>query len=133
MPTPDHIAPDAINPSHYRDTPAGIGLECIDYTRGLLFSQGNAAKYAYRAGRKGDVRQDLEKTRWYVVDHMGHHGTGDRVAGHLIATVDPVASRRARLFRYLIAGDLATALTMIDRALATPNLTLADLEWSADA
>jgi hypothetical protein len=58
-------APDMVNePPHYRNHPSGI--ECIQITEGFNFCLGNAIKYIWRAGMKGDATEDLEKARWYL-------------------------------------------------------------------
>ena len=51
------------NPPHYTH-PSGI--ECIRVTEHLNFCIGNAVKYLWRAGRKGDAVQDLRKAVWYI-------------------------------------------------------------------
>lgn len=58
--TPDSIT----NPSHYTSHPSGV--ECIQITEHFNFNIGNAIKYLWRAGLKGDAIEDLEKARWYV-------------------------------------------------------------------
>lgn len=56
---------DAVNhPTHYTSHPSGI--ECIDVTEHYGFSIGNAIKYLWRAGLKGDATEDLKKARWYI-------------------------------------------------------------------
>lgn len=55
---------DAIEPDHYRSHPSGI--EAIQVTEHLNFCLGNAVKYIWRAGLKGDAIEDLEKARWYL-------------------------------------------------------------------
>ena len=55
---------DAINPDHYKNHPSGV--ECIQITEHFNFCRGNAIKYLWRAGEKGDVIEDLRKARWYV-------------------------------------------------------------------
>jgi hypothetical protein len=57
------------NPSHYTTG----GIECIDAIEAALtpeqfqgFCRGNAIKYAWRAGRKGDAAEDLSKGAWYL-------------------------------------------------------------------
>lgn len=56
---------DPVNhPPHYTDHPSGI--ECIRVTEHLNFCIGNAVKYLWRAGRKGDPVQDLRKAVWYI-------------------------------------------------------------------
>lgn len=56
---------DPINhPSHYTSHPSG--RECIEYTERLPFCLGNALKYLWRAGLKGDAVEDLRKAAWYL-------------------------------------------------------------------
>lgn len=57
---------DIINPAHYKGHPSGV--ECIDVSRFLGFSLGNAFKYVYRAGQKGPALDDYRKAVWYVDD-----------------------------------------------------------------
>jgi hypothetical protein len=59
---------------HYRKHPSGI--ECIDITRHMGFSVGNAVKYLWRADNKGNAIQDLRKAAWYVLDEL-YRRTGD--------------------------------------------------------
>lgn len=55
---------DMINhPPHYTQL---AGVECIDVTEQFNFCRGNAIKYLWRAGAKGDEIADLRKARWYV-------------------------------------------------------------------
>lgn len=58
--------PDMVNkPPHYEDA---SGIECKEITchRKMPFSLGNAIKYLYRAGSKGDLLEDLKKAEWYL-------------------------------------------------------------------
>lgn len=56
---------DPVNhPPHYQRHPAGI--ECIDVVEHLTFNIGNAIKYLWRAGAKGDPVTDLRKAAWYA-------------------------------------------------------------------
>ena len=58
--------PDMVNkPPHYKDA---SGIECKEITchRKMPFSLGNAIKYLYRAGSKGDLLEDLKKAEWYL-------------------------------------------------------------------
>lgn len=59
---------DNINPSHYKSHPSGI--ECIQITRHFNFNLGNAIKYIWRAGEKGDRIEDLKKAQWYINDEI---------------------------------------------------------------
>lgn len=55
---------DPINPPHYREHPSGV--ECIQVTEHMNFCLGNAMKYIWRAGLKGDAIEDLKKAAWYL-------------------------------------------------------------------
>jgi hypothetical protein len=56
---------DPVNhPKHYTSHPSGV--ECIEITEHLNFNIGNAIKYLWRAGLKGEQIEDLRKARWYV-------------------------------------------------------------------
>lgn len=55
MSTVDH-------PSHYNQI---NGIECIDVVEHFNFNVGNAIKYLWRAGLKGNAIEDLEKAAWY--------------------------------------------------------------------
>lgn len=55
---------DAINPGHYKANASGV--ECITVVEHLDFCLGNAVKYLWRAGLKGDLVEDLQKARWYL-------------------------------------------------------------------
>lgn len=54
------------HPRHYNAHPSGV--ECIEIVRYMSFNLGNAFKYTWRAGDKGDAVEDLEKALWYVRD-----------------------------------------------------------------
>lgn len=61
---------DPVNhPDHYTKHPSGI--ECIQITEHMNFCLGSAIKYIWRAGLKGDARQDLEKAKWYLDREIG--------------------------------------------------------------
>jgi hypothetical protein len=75
---PGHVGPHADNlveweqdltsavnhPSHYTTHPSGV--ECITITEHMNFCVGNAMKYLWRAGLKGEEVEDLEKAAWYI-------------------------------------------------------------------
>lgn len=64
---------DVVNhPPHYRH-PSGV--ECIAITEHMTFLRGNAMKYLWRAGSKGDAVQELEdlrKAQWYLAREIGN-------------------------------------------------------------
>jgi len=56
---------DKVNhPKHYTSHPSGV--ECITVVEHIGFNIGNAIKYLWRAGLKGDELEDLKKAKWYV-------------------------------------------------------------------
>lgn len=56
---------DPVNhPQHYTEVVPGI--ECIQVVEHFGFLRGNAIKYLWRAGSKGDTVEDLKKARWYI-------------------------------------------------------------------
>lgn len=64
---------DAVDhPPHYTANPSGV--ECIEVVRHLNFNRGNAIKYVWRAGEKGDAVTDLRKAIWYIRDEIKRLG-----------------------------------------------------------
>lgn len=61
MTTKDHI-----NPDHYKSR----SIQCIEFTRNLDFSLGNAFKYAWRLGQKDNEAQEHGKINWYLRDAL---------------------------------------------------------------
>jgi rubredoxin len=58
-------AGDAVDhPAHYNSNKSGV--EAIDVVEWMSFSVGNAVKYCWRAGLKGDAIEDLRKAIWYL-------------------------------------------------------------------
>lgn len=51
-------------PPHYTSHPSGV--EAITVCEHMSFNVGNAVKYLWRAGLKGDALIDLKKSLWYV-------------------------------------------------------------------
>ena len=70
--------PDSINPSHYRQHPSGV--ECIEVTQHCNFCIGNAIKYLWRAGLKGDAVEDLRKAAWYIDREIRRREASDESA-----------------------------------------------------
>ncbi len=63
---------DMVNhPPHYTAHPSGV--EAIQITEHFNFCIGNAIKYLWRAGEKGDTLQDLKKAAWYVNREIERH------------------------------------------------------------
>lgn len=71
---------DPVNhPSHYTSHPSGV--ECIEVTRWMNFNLGNAIKYIWRAGNKGNALEDLKKARWYLDDEINRREGGKPSSG----------------------------------------------------
>lgn len=51
------------HPGHYNQVP---GIECIAVVQHFNFNRGNAIKYIWRAGHKGDEIEDLRKAIKYL-------------------------------------------------------------------
>lgn len=61
----DEHGQDTVNhPPHYTAHPSGV--ECVQVTEHMDFLTGNAVKYLWRAGLKGDELEDLRKAAWYI-------------------------------------------------------------------
>jgi hypothetical protein len=64
---------DMVNhPPHYTSHPSGV--ECIQVTQHMNFCLGNAMKYLWRGGNKGDYIEDLRKAKWYIEQEIARVG-----------------------------------------------------------
>ena len=69
--------PDFINhPPHYQ---SAAGIECIQAIEAALtpeefegYLKGNALKYLWRAGKKGEKSADHQKANWYISRLIAH-------------------------------------------------------------
>lgn len=62
-----HLVPvndPVCHPKHYTGHPSGV--ECITVTEHMNFCLGNAMKYIWRCGEKGNKIEDLKKAKWYL-------------------------------------------------------------------
>lgn len=63
------------HPTHYTSSPAacpcGRSIECIEVVQHMPFNVGNAVKYLWRLGLKGDAVEDLRKARQYIDFEIG--------------------------------------------------------------
>ena len=109
---------DNVNhPVHY-EAGCTAKIECIDIARHLNFCRGNAFKYVWRCGKKGDFVQaieDLKKALWYIQyerTHLFSASSGISVAlnvFNLIKSEDddmPMFEKmRLRALRAILHGD----------------------------
>lgn len=106
---------DNVNhPPHYTQFPEGLFAECIDYTRHMPFSQGNAFKYLYRAGSKGDPAEDIAKARWYLQDAFEHGQYVNVTAVPGFPRIDPNLTHRSQALFYIARGQTVNAASGID-------------------
>lgn len=76
-----HLFDPVNHPKHYNSHPSGI--ECIEVTRHFNFNVGNAIKYLWRAGQKGNPIEDLEKAIWYIRDEISRIKEGPAKAADM--------------------------------------------------
>lgn len=117
------------HPGHYSST--RFGCECIDVTRAMTFSAGNAFKYVWRHAEKGgheDLAKALVYLGWAREDDDPVFHTQDDLAATQQALsafrehVDPVLSlgSEAEVYgalRAIVDGDVDRAQTLITAAL----------------
>jgi len=88
----DTSVSDLVNhPPHYTAHPSGV--ECITVVEHMGFNLGNAVKYIWRAGEKGDAIEDLRKAAWYVNREIER-----------MSQIPKVADEAARLADYATHG-----------------------------
>lgn len=108
---------DQINPLHYKGGP--LEGECIDYSRLMGFAQGNAFKYVWRAGHKGDMEVDLEKALWYLED-LHEDDLHGRITSVEIELPDATPTKRQHILHAIARGSaysLTGAANMLEQAL----------------
>lgn len=122
---------DMVNhPSHYAVTPVGVSRECIEFTRNMPFSQGNAFKYVYRLGKKADSVEDLNKALFYLDDALVNGpivGLGDGQISH----IDPCTDRTAVLVD-IATGELDDAYTMLTLIKTTNGFEYLDRRYDTE-
>lgn len=86
---------DLVNhPAHY-ESGYTAEIECIDIAQHLTFCRGNAFKYVWRCGKKGDslkAIEDLKKALWYIQYercHMSEASSGFSIALNVLNLIKP--------------------------------------------
>ena len=101
---------DAVNhPRHYTEGFAPVTIECIDITRHMPFTVGNAFKYVWRAGKKGGPEktlEDLRKALWYIRDAVQNECIADYPAAFAVFSLIP----KEDTFRWRALHHLANRL-----------------------
>lgn len=99
------------HPKHYAPKFKTKSVECIDITEKLPFCLGNAFKYVWRAGDKGNFKkalEDLDKACWYMKRHIGSPGDNwenRQEAYRLFNTLEDDGSARYKVLRSLLGFD----------------------------
>ena len=88
---------DLINPNHYKTQ---SGVSCIDIAELFPYSLGNTIKYAWRAGKKDNLKQDLGKCEWYL-NRAIENGEDSLFMGYHLSVL-----KARRLFAKLNKADL---------------------------
>ena len=104
---------DEVNhPKHYAPCFRPVDLECIVISRQLPFALGNAFKYIWRAGSKGDkdkAVQDLDKALWYIKDWREHpwkHAGQKYTANAIFRLISGNRLKGLPLCRYIALNSL---------------------------
>ena len=115
---------DPVNhPSHYTGGPNLGRLECLDITRWMPFTLGNAFKYTFRAGKKDPTRfvEDLQKARFYLLAWKDlepwhttlYHGRAPAEAFLFKTDARQWEMWRYRALRAIVRGDADEAIDTI--------------------
>ena len=108
--------PDMVNkPPHYKDA---SGIECKEITchRKMPFSLGNAIKYLYRAGSKGDLLEDLKKAEWYLrVAYLNSEAVPEEVVRRLIEVAVVRKTAAGRALNLIRLHEIAAAYQVVKK------------------
>ena len=117
---------DNVNhPKHYQSRFKSKTIECIDIAGWLPFCIGNAFKYVWRAGEKGNrkkAKEDLKKALWYL-DKAPKFGTRIRLEEQeeiekVFYVLQDDGSTRFKVLKSIATGYISNAATMF-KALET--------------
>ncbi len=78
------------HPRHYNAHASGV--EAITLCEHLGFNLGNAAKYLWREGEKGNALDDLRKAQWYLRREVERVRNGNGPALHPVQTLHALAA-----------------------------------------
>lgn len=109
-----NILNDPINPNHYKTN----SIECIEIAELFPYTLGNAIKYAWRAGLKDDLIQDLNKCLWYLnraIDN-GDDFVDEKVFGLAKRKFNQVNSKEFKRYRHHYAILHCLILTDVEQA-----------------
>ena len=109
------------HPAHYKGYQ--VEVECIDIVRHLPFDLGNAVKYIWRAGKKGNNKmdEDLHKARWYLRDwqaNFNERPAPDLSTANSVFKLIPTGSMQPdmrKIIGRILACDIVEATYMLDQ------------------
>lgn len=117
------VTHDPVNhPQHYTQHPSGV--ECIQIVEHMSFCRGNAMKYLWRAGDKGDELEDLRKAQWYLAREIALVEKRRALLGDT-----PLDNARAWRVYLSVNQERAHGATMYTLQAATASFTSDDLDW----
>lgn len=118
---------DPINPNHYK---SASGIECIEIAEVFPYNLGNAIKYAWRAGQKDDLIQDLKKCQWYLsraylqadsceLDYYCKNilSAKRKLHKYFENNFKECFSKQKEILHHIVSGDIANALKTLDEVL----------------
>lgn len=100
---------DVVNhPKHYADGMT-VELECNMFKRWLPSDLSDAFKYVWRAGKKDDLKQDIEKALWYLEDALAYGITCN--LKHLVPFLPKslLPEWKYDILRYILYGNVDMA------------------------
>ena len=120
---------DNVNhPSHYTCGFEFRQPECIDFTKHMSFMRGNAFKYVWRCGLKGDRDkwiEDLRKAKWYLSDLSNDSGkTNLEVVTALFSLLKKENTHKFKALQHIASGWFGDAKWEIDAMLAEMHKNL---------
>lgn len=113
----DAMSDNVNHPAHYAPKFRTKPIECIDITRHLPFSLGNAFKYVWRAGDKGGREkglEDLDKAVFYLEDSYIFAGVEQSEAILIFKMLEEEYTSRFYALESIIKGNFSAAKYHID-------------------
>lgn len=113
---------DSVNhPVHYQPKFSTRPVECIDITRNMPFCSGNAFKYIWRSGDKGDnakAIEDCQKALWYLDDALKHTSKNFcilKTAKEIFKWIQPEDTNKYEALAHIVLGAFEFAKDDIKR------------------
>jgi hypothetical protein len=110
---------DNVNhPKHYTSGFSFKQPECIDFTRHMSFCRGNAFKYVWRCGLKGDkdkAIEDLKKAKWYLThNRYTTDPTNFESLDAVFFLLQEEETHKYKALKNIVTGWFGTAIREID-------------------